>query len=196
MTARRILITGASRGIGYSLAERLAGLGHEPVGLARSAPARFPGEFHEVDLASRQATDAALEKVLSGGPVDAVVNNVGLGRAGMIGAVDLDDLAELYDLNVRVAVQVTQAALPSMRARGWGRVVNVTSLVTVGLVDRTAYGAAKAALEFCSRAWANELGPTGITVNSVAPGPTETELSGSTTPKARKVLPGTAPGRG
>src|SRR5579859_710498 len=142
----------------------------------RSAPARFPGEFHEVDLASRHATDAALEKVLSGGPVDAVVNNVGLGRAGMIGAVDLDDLAELYDLNVRAAVQVTQAALPSMRARGWGRVVNVTSLVTVGLVDRTAYGAAKAALEFCSRAWANELGPAGITVNSVAPGPTETEL--------------------
>ena len=176
MTARRMLITGASRGIGYSLAERLAGLGHEPVGLARSAPARFPGEFHEVDLASRPATDAALEKVLSGGPVDAVVNNVGLGRAGMIGAVDLDDLAELYDLNVRAAVQVTQAALPSMRARGWGRVVNVTSLVTVGLVDRTAYGAAKAALEFCSRAWANELGPAGITVNSVAPGPTETEL--------------------
>jgi len=176
MTARRMLITGASRGIGYSLAERLAGLGHEPVGLARSAPARFPGEFREVDLADRRATGAALEKVLSGGPVDAVVNNVGLGRAGMIGAVDLDDLAELYDLNVRVAVQVTQAALPSMRARGWGRVVNVTSLVTVGLVDRTAYGAAKAALEFCSRAWANELGPTGITVNSVAPGPTETEL--------------------
>ena len=94
----------------------------------------------------------------------------------MIGAVDLDDLAELYDLNVRAAVQVTQAALPSMRARGWGRVVNVSSMVTVGLVDRTAYGAAKAALEFCSRAWANELGPAGITVNSVAPGPTETEL--------------------
>ena len=63
-----------------------------------------------------------------------------------------------------------------MRARGWGRVVNVSSMVTVGLVDRTAYGAAKAALEFCSRAWANELGPAGITVNSVAPGPTETEL--------------------
>ena len=115
-----------------------------------------------MDLADRRATGAALEKVLSAGPVDAVVNNVGLGRAGMIGAVDLDDLAELYDLNVRAAVQVTQGALPSMRARGWGRVVNVSSLVTVGLVDRTAYGAAKAALEFCSRAWANELEQLGL----------------------------------
>ncbi|MFF5074148.1 SDR family oxidoreductase [Micromonospora olivasterospora] len=176
MTTRRMLITGASKGIGYSLAERLAGLGHELVGLARSAPAEFPGEFYEVNLADRRATDVALEKVLSGGPVDAVVNNAGIGRAGMIGAVDLDDLAELYDLHVRAAVQVTQAALPSMRARGWGRIVNVSSVVTVGLLDRTAYGAAKAALEFCSRAWANELGPAGITVNSVAPGPTETTL--------------------
>jgi len=54
MTARR-LITGASRGIGYALAERLAGLGREPVGLARSAPARFPGEFREADLADLTA---------------------------------------------------------------------------------------------------------------------------------------------
>jgi len=55
MTARRVLITGASRGIGYALAERLAGLGREPVGLARSAPARFPGEFREADLADLTA---------------------------------------------------------------------------------------------------------------------------------------------
>ncbi|MGT2427435.1 SDR family oxidoreductase [Amnibacterium kyonggiense] len=176
MTARRILVTGASKGIGRTLSDRLAALGHTPVGLARSAPAEFPGEFHEVDLADRGSTDSALQSVLASGPVDAVVNNVGLGGAGMIGSVDLDDLARMYDLNVRAAVQVTQAVLPSMRASGWGRIVNVTSLVTVGLVDRTAYGAAKAALEFCSRAWANELGPEGITVNSVAPGPTETEL--------------------
>ncbi|MGD0069562.1 MAG: SDR family oxidoreductase [Streptosporangiaceae bacterium] len=176
MTARRVLITGASRGIGYALAERLARLGHVPVGFARSSPAEFPGEFQEVDLASRRATDAALSKVLSDGPVDAVVNNVGLGRPGMLGEIDLDDLAELYDLNVRAAVQVTQAVLQSMKARGWGRIVNVTSLVTVGLIDRTAYGASKAALEFCSRAWASELGGSGITVNSVAPGPTETGL--------------------
>jgi NAD(P)-dependent dehydrogenase (short-subunit alcohol dehydrogenase family) len=62
-------------------------------------------------------------------------------------------------------VQVTQAVLPAMI----GRIVNVTSMVTVGRPDRTAYGAAKAALEFCSRAWAGELASTGITVNSVAP---------------------------
>ncbi|HEX4252640.1 MAG TPA: SDR family oxidoreductase [Pseudonocardia sp.] len=176
MTSRRVLITGASKGIGHAVAERLASAGHHPVGLARVAPAAFPGEFHPVDLADRAATDKALAEVLGGGPVDAVVNNVGLVRPAGIGSVDLDDLADVFDLNVRVAVQVTQAALPAMLERGWGRIVNVTSMVTVGKPDRTAYGAAKAALEFCSRAWAGELASSGITVNSVAPGPTETQL--------------------
>jgi NAD(P)-dependent dehydrogenase (short-subunit alcohol dehydrogenase family) len=80
------------------------------------------------------------------------------------------------DLTVRVAVQVTQAALPGMIERGWGRIVNTTSGVTLGKPERTSYGGAKAALEFCSRAWAGELATTGVTVNSVAPGPTETAL--------------------
>jgi NAD(P)-dependent dehydrogenase (short-subunit alcohol dehydrogenase family) len=182
MTSRRVLITGASKGIGGSVAERLAAAGHRPVGLARTTPTTFPGEFHAVDLADRAATADALGEVLRGGPVEGVVNNVGLVRPAMVGSVDLDELADVYDLNVRVAVQVTQAVLPHMIERSWGRIVNVTSMVTIGRPGRTAYGAAKAALEFCSRAWAGELASAGITVNSVAPGPTETKLFRDTNP--------------
>lgn len=182
MIARRVLITGASKGIGRALAEQLAGEGHTPVGIARSAPASFPGEFHEADLADRAATDDVLGEVLGAGPVDAVVNNVGMVRPAAVGEVELSDLDAVLDVNVRTAVQIVQAALPGMLERSWGRVVNVSSLVTLGLPDRTSYGAAKAAMEFLTRGWAGELAPRGITVNTVAPGPTETELFRSTNP--------------
>ena len=176
MASRRVLITGASKGIGRAVAERVAAGGNVPIGLARTRPEYFPGDFYEVDLTDRAATAAVLDEVVASGPVDAVVNNVGFARFGRIGQIDLDDLSEIYDLNVRTTVQVVQAVLPGMLAAGWGRIVNVTSMTTLGTPERTPYAAAKAALEACTRIWANELASTGITVNAVAPGPTETEM--------------------
>ena len=176
MSQRRVLITGASKGIGRAVADRVAAAGDIPVGLARTRPENFPGEFYEVDLAGRAATAEVLTAVLAAGPIDAVVNNVGFARMGLIGSLNLDDLFDTYDMNVRVAVQVVQAVLPGMLERRWGRIVNVTSLTTLGTTERTPYAAAKAALEACTRIWAKELASTGITVNAVAPGPTETEL--------------------
>ncbi|MEN4478531.1 SDR family oxidoreductase [Mycolicibacterium cosmeticum] len=173
---RRIVITGASKGIGLELSGLLADAGHHPIGIARTAPQAFPGTFVAADLSDRQRTAAALTEILDAGPVDALANNVGLVRPAKLGAVDLDDLTAVFDVNVRVAVQAAQAVLPGMLAKGWGRIVNITSLVTVGMPQRTAYGSAKAALEFCTRAWAYELAESGVTVNAVAPGPTETAL--------------------
>ncbi|MFC8442908.1 SDR family oxidoreductase [Streptomyces griseoincarnatus] len=105
-------------------------------------PTPSPGGFHEVDLSDRAATDTALRAALAHGPVDAVVNNVGLVRPASVHEADLDDLYAVYDVTVRVAAQVVQAALPAMTAHGWVRIVNITSLVTVGRPERTAYGAA------------------------------------------------------
>ena len=108
--------------------------------------------------------------------MDAVVNNVGYAQFGRIGSIDLDDLFATYDMNVRTAVQVVQAVLPGMIDAKWGRIVNVTSLTTLGIAERTPYAASKAALETCTRIWAGELASTGITVNAVSPGPIETEM--------------------
>ncbi len=176
MPGRRILITGASKGIGRAVADRVAAAGDVPVGLARSRPNDFPGEFFEVDLADRAATAEVLERVVASGRIDAVVNNVGVARFGRIGSIELDDLFVTYDLNVRATVQVVQAVLPGMLAAGWGRIVNVSSLTTLGVAERTPYAASKAALEACTRIWAGELAKTGVTVNAVAPGPVETEM--------------------
>ena len=173
---RTILISGASKGIGRALANRLAEQGQRVVGVARTGDASFPGELHTVDLADRDATSATLRELSSTNRIDAVVNNVGLVRPQTLEQVTLDALDAVLDVNLRTAIQLTQAALPGMREQGWGRVVNVASLVALGAPQRTAYAAAKAALISCTRVWALELATTGITVNAVAPGPIETEL--------------------
>jgi 3-oxoacyl-[acyl-carrier protein] reductase len=173
---RTVLISGASKGIGRSLSHRLARRGDRVVGMARGADSSFPGDLRTVDLADRQATSATLREIVSHYRIDAVVNNVGLVRPQLLDEVTLDALDAVLDVNVRTALQLTQAALPAMRQGGWGRVVNITSLVAIGAPQRTAYAAAKAALISCTRGWALELATTGITVNAVAPGPTETEL--------------------
>ncbi|AZC63547.1 SDR family oxidoreductase [Pseudomonas chlororaphis] len=177
MKTRTFLITGASKGIGRALANQLSQAGHHVVGIARNSDdPDFPGTLVSLDLGDREQTGKTLAGLVSRYAFDGLINNVGLVRPQALGDVQLDDFDEVMRINLHSALQATQALLPGMRNRGWGRIVNISSLTILGIPHRTAYAAAKAALVSFTRSWALELATSGITVNTIAPGPTETEL--------------------
>lgn len=174
---RTILITGASKGIGRAVSEMLASRGYSVIGIARTLEGvSFPGTLISCDLADAAQTERVLADIADRYAVDGVVNNAGLVGPQELGAIDMGTLHSVLDLNIRVAVQVTQALVGGMKVRGFGRIVSMTSRAIYGARERTAYSAAKAALIGCTRTWALELADHGITANAVAPGPVETDL--------------------
>jgi NAD(P)-dependent dehydrogenase (short-subunit alcohol dehydrogenase family) len=176
MAERTTLVTGASRGIGRAIAERLGAAGHTIVGIARHKPDyALRGTSYLVDLADADATAGVLREIVAKHAIDNLVNNAGLVTTARLDQLTRGDLDALIGVNVRAAVQCAQAVLPNMRAKRHGRIVNLGSRAMYGRVGRSGYGAAKAALVGMTRTWALEMARDGITVNCVAPGPIATD---------------------
>lgn len=176
-TQKTILITGATKGIGLALSERLLSKHYRVIGIARQNSAiPYPGIFFACDLSDSAQTQKTLNMIKQEYPIDGIVNNVGLVLPQAVGEIDLKSLMAVYDLNVRTAVQVTQTFLSHMQSKQFGRIVNIASRAIFGIQQRSSYAAAKCGLIGLTKTWAVELAEAGITVNAIAPGPIETEL--------------------
>jgi NAD(P)-dependent dehydrogenase (short-subunit alcohol dehydrogenase family) len=167
----RVLITGASRGIGRGVAEELSGRGHEVIATARDveALADVPAVLRlPLDVTDQASVDSA---IAAAGRIDALVSNAGSTLRAPVETVPLDEVQRMFELNTLGALRVAQAVLPAMRERRAGRIVFVSSVqgrIVIPLVG--AYGMSKWALEALAEAMAIETRPFGIGVQLVEPG--------------------------
>lgn len=171
------IVTGGSAGIGAEICRQMLDAGYRVVALSR----RKPDWTHErleslqVDLLDPEATRQAAQTIAERYEPTHVVHNAGIIRPNLLPDVTPEDIAVLTQLHITAPVILTQAVLPAMRAARFGRIIFVTSRAALGVPTRTAYSATKAGIHGMARTWALELGPEGITVNVVAPGPILTD---------------------
>ena len=180
------IVTGASKGIGLAITRVLADEGVAVVAGARDASPELDGlsrsgtvTYVAVDLSDPDGAAHLVDAAAGLGRLDILVNNVGAVSPRLDGFVAVTDeqWATSYTLNLMAAVRTTRAALPLMLARGRGAIVS-TSSVNATLADPSVmdYSAAKAALRSFCKSLSKELGPQGVRVNTVSPGPVSTDL--------------------
>lgn len=168
-----VVVTGGSTGIGAAICRLFLDSGHEVANLALEPLALEHPRLHNypVDLSNREATATRARQVAEQHEVTSLVHNAGLIRPDLMPDVQLEDYDYLSRVHIGAAITLGQAFLPTMRARGFGRIIFISSRAALGLQTRTSYSATKAGLMGMARTWALELGEYGITVNTVAPGP-------------------------
>ena len=191
---RNVIVTGGSRGLGLGIARELAAGGHRVIAVARrssdaledaAATATRDGagaiHFVALDLADVDAIPAMVgEARRQHGPVYGLVNNAGIGTEGLLGIMHNSQIEALVRLNTLSPIVMTKYAVRGMMAEGRGRVVNMSSIIaSTGYNGLSVYGATKASLVGFTKSLAREVGRSGITVNAVAPGFVETELTGN-----------------
>jgi 3-oxoacyl-[acyl-carrier protein] reductase len=201
MTKRTALITGGSRGIGKACAEALSLAGHRVILAARSVEKLHQvanelsvngGEtfVFELDLANRETIAESVSKASKEfGRIDILVNNAGVTKDGLAVRMKPTDWEGVLATNLSGAFYVTQQVLPGMMRERWGRVVNISSVVgEMGNPGQANYVASKAGLIGLTKALAKEMGSRNITVNAVAPGFIETDMTHGLTPELKQKM--------
>jgi NAD(P)-dependent dehydrogenase (short-subunit alcohol dehydrogenase family) len=207
LTGKRALVTGAARGIGAGIARALADQGADvAITYERSADraAELVNELQQkgrravaiqADSADPAAVKRSIEQAVQAlGGLDILVNNAGIARMGPFVETSLDDLNALLHVNVRAPMLAAQAAIPHLKSGG--RIITIGSNVAdrVPFPGLTAYSMSKSALTSFTRGLARELGPNGITVNLVQPGPIDTDMNPANGELAQTVLSFTSVG--
>ena len=199
---RNILLTGGSRGLGLATASRLAEAGFGVIAVARKTSEVLEAQiascggtagrlsFCAYDLSDIDGLGGLVAKVTGEfGHLYGIVNNAGIGTSGILATMPNAQIEALIRLNVVSVITLTKYAVRSMMVGGAGRVVNISSIVGVtGYSGLSVYSASKAALGGFTRSLAREVGPLGITVNTVAPGFIATEMTGEMTAAQTKKI--------
>jgi 3-oxoacyl-[acyl-carrier protein] reductase len=200
-----ILVTGGSRGIGLAIARKLAGSGYHVIAVARResdelreaigvAEKEGQGRIHfrAFDLSEVDAIPAFVKSLRDEfGAIYGLVNNAGLGTEGLLATMHNSEIEALMRLNVLSPIILTKYVVRHMMADGAGRIINMSSIIaSTGYNGLSVYGATKAAATGFTRSLAREVGKLGITVNAIAPGFIDTELTHSLGAEARQRIAG------
>lgn len=201
-SGRIALVTGASRGIGQAIAARLQQDGFTVVGTATGesglAAIRERGQLAYAFAAGQTDATALIQQIESEqGSIGVLVNNAGMTLDGLLMRLRDEDIERVLQVNLLSAMQLSRLVIRGMMKARQGRIINISSVVAgMGNAGQTAYVASKAGLEGFTRALAHEMGSRQITVNAVAPGFIETDMTASLTAEQQAaMLQGIALGR-